>query len=94
MSLKLDEPFHDPDMSPEPFELVSLKPPPLPTDLDSFEDEDLPYIVETPAGSEIVMPEFLDEETKVYASGELELLLAAACPHRHPTSPHMPAVRP
>ena len=53
---------------------------------------DLPALVTTPTGDEAVDPNELTDDTVAYSLGELELLLAAANPHEHPTVPDLRSV--
>lgn len=97
--LMLDEPFHDsnPDESPLPFKLITLKPPrPVEEETNveivELDAAMLPYIIDTPIGQELVMAECFDEDTKIYNMVELAALLADCHPHRHTTQRSMHAV--
>jgi hypothetical protein len=86
LELALDEPFEDH----LPFHLMVMKL----NERDIIEVEDLPCLVTTPLGTEIVMKEVFDEDTKVYNMVELAALISDSCPHRHTTVRSLHAVGP
>lgn len=81
-NLELIEDFGSPDEGSDPVvEVVRSRPPSV-----------MPTIVHTPTGDEVVPMDAFEEQTKVYHKLELEMLLAAANAHKHPTVPCMAAV--
>lgn len=95
-SFTLDLPFVDEEpiveIAPEAaeaFELLTrrtLKPPPLPTNIEVIEA----FVVTTPKGDELVPLDYDDEVTKVYAPGELERLLTLDSRPTLPCPPSAP----